>query len=83
MTDTESTLRDAFLTTDPDLPQEITPLSWLRSMVDACDSDEAAAALGGDDRAAWFEMCREVRGLLDKASAALVPKAPEYTGVRG
>ncbi len=83
MIEVEATLREAFLTTDPDVPQEITPLSWLRSMVDACDSDEAAAALGGDDRDAWFEMCREVRGLLDKASAALVRKAPEDTGEQG
>jgi hypothetical protein len=69
----EATLREAFLTADPNIPREITPLSWLRSMVDACDGPDAAGALGGDDPDAWFEMCREVRGLLDKATAVLAP----------
>lgn len=83
MTEVEAVLRDAFLTNDPDIPQEITPLSWLRSMVDACDSEEAAAALGRDDREAWLEMCREVRGLLDKASSVLGPQAAPRPGDRG
>jgi hypothetical protein len=69
----EAKLRDAFLTADPNIPREITPLSWLRSMVDACDASSAATVLGGDDPAAWFEMCHEVRGLLDKATAVLAP----------
>ena len=82
MTEVEAALRDAFLTNDPGIPREITPLSWLRSMVDACDSEEAAAALGRDDREAWFEMCREVRGLLDKASSVLAPQADPTPGDR-
>lgn len=69
----EATLREAFLTGDPNIPREITPLSWLRSMVDACDGTDAATVLGRDDPAAWFEMCHEVRGLLDKATAVLAP----------
>ncbi|OAH21593.1 hypothetical protein AX289_16820 [Methylorubrum populi] len=71
MPDTERKLREAFLTAAPDTPREITPLSWLRSMVDACDAPEAAASLGRDDPDAWREMCREVRGLLDAAETAL------------
>lgn len=69
----EATLREAFLTADPNMPREITPLSWLRSMVDACDGPDAVQALGGSDPDAWFDMCREVRGLLDKATATLAP----------
>jgi hypothetical protein len=79
----EATLREAFLTTDPNIPREITPLSWLRSMVDACDGPEAAQALGGDDPDAWSEMCREVRGLLDKATAILAAPVHPAHGVEG
>lgn len=76
----EATLREAFLTADPNIPREITPLSWLRSMVDACGDTEAARTLGGNDPDAWAEMCREVRGLLDKATAVLAPPTCSVEG---
>lgn len=56
---------------DPETPEQISPLSWLRSMVDACDTAEAVEALGGDDPAAWRDMVREVRALLDRGRAAV------------
>lgn len=56
---------------DLDAPECISPLSWLRSMVDACDSTEAANGLGGDDPDAWMMMVQEVWRFLDQAEAAV------------
>lgn len=56
---------------DPDVPDCITPLSWLRSMVDACNTGTAAEVLGGEDQDAWFEMVREVQQLLRRSELAV------------
>ena len=51
---------------DAEAPDCIKPLSWLKSMVDACDTPEAAEVLGADDPDAWRDMVREVRQLYGK-----------------
>jgi len=63
---------------EPGMPKEITPLSWLRSMLDACDTQEAVKSLGGDDPEAWGEMCGEVRAMVSALDRlTLTPAAPK------
>lgn len=59
--------RSVIASNDPDTPECIWPISWLRTMV-AC-ADEASDK--GDDPMAHDEMVREVRRLLDGLTAAL------------
>lgn len=54
---------------EPDCPPEISPLSWLRSMIAECN--ERGPAADNDDPDAFWEMVREVETMHDKASAAL------------
>ena len=49
----------------------VSSLSWLRSMVDACNTCTAAEELGGEDQEAWFMMVQEVQVLLNRAEAAV------------
>ena len=65
-----SLLRAVLLGTSADnLP--LTPLSWLHSMVSACEKPGVPEQLGLDDPASWSEMCAEVRGLVREATRAL------------
>jgi len=64
-------LLQALAGNDPDTPECLSPLSWLRSMVDACNTCTAAEELGGEDQEAWFMMVQEVQVLLNRAEAAV------------
>lgn len=45
-------------------------------MLDACATEHAAEALGGDDPEAWWEMVQEVRAMYDGIMAALTMQPP-------
>ena len=69
-----SLLRAVLLGTSADnLP--LTPLSWLHSMVSACEKPDVPGKLGLDDPESWSEMCTEVRGLVREATRALALSA--------
>jgi hypothetical protein len=68
----EAALRLA-LVPDPDEPEVIQPLSWLRSMIDECR--ERGPSDDCDDPDAYWQMVREVEGLYDRARAALNPSS--------
>lgn len=59
---------------DPEVP-EISPLSWLRSMIDECKARGPSA--DNDDPDAFWEMVREVEALHTNATAALEQSHPE------
>lgn len=54
---------------DPDMPEQIQPLSWLRSMIEDCRTRGPAA--DDDDPDAYYEMVREVEQLHERIKAAL------------
>lgn len=59
---------------DPEEPEVIQPLSWLRSMIDECK--ERGPAEDCDDPEAFHMMVREVEQLHDRARTALSSRYP-------
>lgn len=54
--------------TDPDLPREIRPVSWLRSLIQ--DARKRGPAEDDDDPQSWWEMLSECEALLAGLEAA-------------
>jgi hypothetical protein len=67
MTAVEDDLIEA-LRGDPEIP-EISPLSWLRSMIRECQ--ERGPAITNDDPDAFYEMVREVQQMEERCSAII------------
>lgn len=72
--DTLATLRLALLGQD-DTPREISPLSWLHSLIEECR--RRGPAVDDEDPAAYFEMLRECEALLQGVDAALAGVRPD------
>lgn len=54
---------------DPEMPECISPLGWLKSMIDECL--ERGPSADCEDPDAWWQMVREVEELHRKGSAAV------------
>jgi hypothetical protein len=57
---------------DPDMPEAINPLGWLKSMIDFCNEPRIQTIIAADeDPSALWEMIREVEELHRRGVAAL------------
>lgn len=62
-------MKEALEGDDPEMPECIRPLSWLKTLIDDCH--HRGPAPDNDDPSAYWECLREVEQLHDKALAVL------------